>query len=294
MGTAVAKAGEGDTINLAPGSYFECAVITVRGLTLQGAGDTTEITDRTCVGKALLVADADNLTVRDLVLTRARVADMNGAGIRLEAHGLVLERVRLINNQIGVLAGLDGPGEIRITDCTFRDGGVAGERPSAALTVGSVGRLVVENSTFSHIKGGQISSGAQHTELVGNRIETGLEPGAGNAVMSVNGALVMRDNVLVLGPNPPPRDAAIIAYDGSVELHHNRLENTTGQHERLLLDWTHGTPVLDANVVPAGDEEVATDGVLRHRAGIVAREAIGDAHALAGATKQALKRLVGR
>ena len=112
----------------------------------------------------------------------------------------------------------------------------------------------------------------------------------------------MRDNVLVLGPNAPPRDAAVIATGGTVELHHNRLENTTGRPERLLLDWTHDAPLLDANVVPLldanvvppGDVEVTTDGVLRHRAGAVARQAMGDARAFAGATKQALKHLVGR
>ncbi len=291
---ALSHAHDGDTINLAPGQYFECALIRVRDLTLQGAGDTTVFTDKTCFGKALLVAQADGLTVRDLVLARARVPDGNGAGIRLEANGLVLERVRFINDQVGVLAGQSGPGAVVVRDCTFADGGVAGDRPSAALMIASVSSLVVERSTFSNVKGGQISSGALRTELVGNRIETGVEPGAGNDVLFGGGALVMRDNVLVVGPNPPPRDAAVLVTDGTVDMRGNRLENTTGHSMYLLLDWSHDSPALSGNRVGAGDEEWGSAGVLRHRAGTTARSVVADARAVMGAAKQGLKALLGR
>jgi hypothetical protein len=291
---AVAKAHDGDTIDLAPGEYFECAMIRQRDLTLQGAGDATVITDRTCYGKGLLVVQADNLTVRDLVLARARVPDLNGAGVRLEANGLLLERVRFLNNQVGVLAGQAGSGEIVVRDCTFRDGGVTGERPTAALLVAGVARLLVERSSFSDVKGGQISTGAARTELLGNRIETGVEPGASYAVLLNGGALLMRDNVLALGPNPPPRNAAVLAVDGTVELRGNRLLNTTGQAATLLIDWSGDSPVLADNVVGASDTEWGRAGLLRHRAGSTARAAIADARSLAGSAKRGLKALLGR
>jgi hypothetical protein len=294
IGDALAHAHDGDTINLAPGEYFDCAQIRVRDLVLQGAGDTTVITDKTCFGKGLLVAQADGLTVRDLVLARARVPDGNGAGIRLEANGLVLERVRFINNQVGVLAGQAGPGAVIIRHCTFNDGGVAGDRPSAALMIADVGSLLVEYSTFSNVKGGQISSSAGRTELVGNRIETGVEPGAGNDVLVGGGALFMRDNVLVVGPNLPPRDAAVLVTDGTVDMRGNRLENTTGHSEYLLLDWSHDSPALSDNQVGAGDVEWGSAGALRHRAGTSARAAVADARSVMGAAKRGLKALLGR
>jgi hypothetical protein len=294
LSEAVEKANDGDVIKIAPGEYFDCAMIRARDLVIEGAGDGTVLTDKTCVGKAILVAQADNLTVRNLVLARARVPDLNGAGIRLEGQGLTVEHVVFENDQVGVLAGTPGPGEVRVSDCRFHAGGVAGDRPSAALSIAGVGRLLVERSMFQGVKGGQISSGAAQTELVGNRIETGVEPGAGQAVLLNGGALVMRDNVIALGPNEPPRDAAVLATDGTLELRGNRLENNTGRSQRLLLDWTHGSPVLVGNVVGDGDTEVSSAGVLRHRAGGTARGLVGDVRAAAGATKRMLKSLVGR
>ena len=292
MGEAVGQAKPGDTVKLAPGEYFECAQIGVPDLTIQGAGPTTVITDRTCFGKALLIGRANNLTVRDLVLARARVPDQNGAGIRMEGQGLTVERVRFQNDQVGVMGG--NADQIRITDCVFESGGVAGERPGNAVWIGPATRLLVERSTFTGVKGGQIASAADQTELTGNRIETGIEPGAGHAVSASRGILVMRDNILALGPNPPPRNAAVATNGAGADLAGNRLENATGHPAAMLLDWMHTSPVLGTNTVPRGDTVATTDGVWRHRFGGVARTAIGDAKAAAGATKRAIMGALGR
>ena len=44
------------------------------------------------------------ITIRNLTLTRARVADFNGAGIRAEGGDLTIEHVRFIDDQDGILA----------------------------------------------------------------------------------------------------------------------------------------------------------------------------------------------
>lgn len=291
---ALAQAAAGDTVMLGPGEYYECAATTVPDLTLQGAGAATVLTDRTCAGKALLIAQGDRLTVRDLVLARARVPDMNGAGIRLEGQGLLLERVRFENDQVGVLAAAGGPGAVTVRDCTFAGGGVGGERPSYALWVGGVSRLLVEGSSFVGTKGGQISSAAQRTELAGNRIATGAEAGAGAAVFVSAGALLMRDNVVAVGPAPPPRNAAVQASGTAAELRGNRLQNSTGRPQALLLDWTSASPVLDGNTVGPGDSVVSSEGLWRHRASLIVHGVLGDARAVAGRTKQLLQGMLGR
>lgn len=291
---AVAQAQDGDTIHLGVGAYFECAFVRVKDLTIQGDGDASVLTDATCAGKAILVAQADNLTLRDLVLARARVSDMNGAGVRLEAQGLVLERVRFLNDQVGLLAGAGGPGTVRVSECRFEGGGVAGDRPGAALLVGGIGRLMVEQSSFAGVRGGQISTAAGRTELVGNQIETGVEPGAGFAVIATGGTLVMRDNVIAVGPNPAPRDAAVLAESIGAELRGNTLRNTTGRPVTLLLDWMHASPVLQANSIGAGDSESGSGGVWRHRAGVSAREMVVSVRGIAGRAKRALAGLLGR
>jgi hypothetical protein len=294
LADAVRAAHDGDTIHLGPGTYYECATLPLQDLILEGAGPETVLSDKTCEGKALLVARGRNLTVRDLTLARARVADMNGAGIRLEAQDLTLERVRFENNQIGVLAGQAGPGRIRVAECRFEGGGVAGDHPTAALMVGSVALLQVERSVFTQVKGGQISTSAARTELSGNRIETGAAPGAAPAVLATAGFLTMRDNVLALGPNAPARNAAVLIYGTGADLRGNRLENTTGHSQTLLLDWTHASPALEGNATPPGDALVGSEGAWRHRAGGLVRGAMAEARAAAGSAKGAMKGLLGR
>ena len=87
LAAGVAAARDGDTLRLAAGEYLECAVVTQRNLVIEGAGPQTVITDKTCEGKALLVARGDGLTVRDLVLARARVGDGNGRGSGWRVRG---------------------------------------------------------------------------------------------------------------------------------------------------------------------------------------------------------------
>ena len=58
--------------------------------------------------------NGQNVTVRNLTLTltRARVGEANGAGIRGEGGDLTIDNVAFINNQIGILVG--GPPQAHI------------------------------------------------------------------------------------------------------------------------------------------------------------------------------------
>ncbi len=292
LAEAVAAAADGDTIRLGPGTYFECAVLSQTHLVIAGAGPDTVLTDHVCEDKALLVVRGDGLTVRDLVLARARTPEENGAGIRLEGQGLTLERVGFDNDQVGVLAAMGGAGRILVTDCAFTGGGVGGDRAKSALMVGPVALLRVSGSRFSGGRGGQVASDAVRTELEGNRIESASEPGTAFPVRA-GGALAMRDNVMVLGAAPPPRGSAVLATGPGVEMRGNRLENGTGAAARLLLDWSGGAR-LDDNVVPAGDSVSGSEGSWRHQAGTLVRGLVGDARAAAGQAKRAVKAAVGR
>ena len=56
----------------------------------------------------------DNITIRNLTLQRARVPDKNGAGIRAEGKDLLVDGVKFINNQNGILAAPRPDGTITI------------------------------------------------------------------------------------------------------------------------------------------------------------------------------------
>ncbi len=275
---AAAVAEDGDTVSIAGGTYYDCAIWSASRLTIVGKGADTVISDVTCQGKAVFVLRGNATTIRDLTLARARVPDGNGAGIRLEAQSLTLENVRFINNQVGLLGGVTGRGEIRISDCLFEGGGVGGDRPLFAVMAGDVGLLQVDRSTIRNVKGGGINSSAAETRLTGNSISTGTgeEPAAG--VQASAGALFMEDNLLSIGPVPLRQSAAVWAVgDGNVTMRHNRMVNLTGGPAIMLLDWGTGETRMDDNSVGDGDTLRVTDGYLRHRASRMAHLVLGEA-----------------
>src|SRR5216683_5464551 len=94
---AAADAKDGDHILIGPGEYFDCTVWQANNLVIEGGGPDAKaiITDKTCQGKAIFVIAGNDTTVRNLTLTRARVPDMNGAGIRMEGRNLTIEAVKL-------------------------------------------------------------------------------------------------------------------------------------------------------------------------------------------------------
>lgn len=280
--SAIAAAADGDTVLVEPGTYYDCATLTANGVTVAGRAPGVVLSDKTCGAKAILVIQGDDATVRDLTLARARVPDGNGAGVRLEGQSLLLERVQFINNEVGVLAGIGGPGKIRVVQCRFEGGGVAGDQPSVALLAGPVAVLQVQQSVFTGVKGSQVGSTALQTELTGNRIETSRL-----AVSAAAGNLLLEDNVLELAPDNNGRQAAVVASgDTRVVMRRNRLANGTGRPAALLLDWSSEVPKLEDNTVLAGDEEVRTDGVWRHRVGAVLHEAKAGVSNLLGVAKR--------
>jgi hypothetical protein len=94
----------GDTIEIYPGQYFDCAIVRQNDLTIAGKGSGVIMTDKTCAGKAILVTAGNNITIRDLTLQRARVPDQNGAGIRAEGGNLTIEDTRFLDNETGILS----------------------------------------------------------------------------------------------------------------------------------------------------------------------------------------------
>jgi hypothetical protein len=292
---AAQTAQDGDTVLIEPGEYYDCAVWTQNHLVIAGARPGVVITDTTCQGKALFVVTGDDTTIRDLTLARARVADLNGAGIRQEGQGLTLERVRFINNQVGLLEGAAGAGAIRIADCRFDGGGIGGERPSFAVLVAAVSLLRIEGSSFKGVQGGQISTAAVRTELAGNQIDTGTGEEPAVAVSSASGHLVMQDNLLSIGPNVPRLAAAVLVTgQDTPELRRNRLLNATGRPAALLLDWTSQEPALESNQVGSGDAALSTSGLWRHRVAILYHGTKDEVRAVAGQAKRGLQGLMQR
>ena len=277
---AIRAAQPGDRVLIEPGEYYDCAAWTTPGLTVQGRAPGVVLTDTTCAGKAILVIGGPSATVRDLTLARARVGDGNGAGVRLEAPGLILDRVTFSNDQVGLLSGIAGGG-VTVTDCRFEGGGVGGDQPTWAILVGPVDQLLVRGSTFEGGRGGAISSAAADTTLAGNSFTgQGTLP-----AVTASGPLAVVGNRFELAGDAAGRPAAVLATGPSGPvLRGNRLQSP--RPAALLLDWSGGTPVLDGNQVGPADTESSSAGSWRNRASNAAHGMKDGLRGLAGSAKR--------
>ena len=213
---AAAAARAGDTVMIQPGQYFDCATWRADNLTIEGAGDpkAVVITDKACGGKGLFITTGDHITVRNLTLTRARVPDLNGAGIRNEGPNLAVETVYFINNQNGILSTPASPGVITVKDSVFDRNGTCptGSNCAHGIYVNNAKLLHIERSRFFGTKQGHhIKSRAARTEVIGCSIADGPEGTASYLIeQPVGGSLLVRDSTLEKGPEAENHSAAIV------------------------------------------------------------------------------------
>lgn len=268
---AAAAAHDGDHIMIAAGSYFDCAIWRANNLTIQGAGaDATVITDKTCMGKALFITQGNGITIRDLTLTRARVPDFNGAGIRAEGGDLLIQHVNFINNQNGLLAG-DEPGKkIVVSDSKFlRNGTCSGSGCAHGLYVGDLALLRVERTTFFEThQGHAIKSRAKRTEVIGCDIADGAEGTSSYAVEVPNGgAVVLRDSKIQKGPKSENHSAALmIGSEGVTQptpeilVEHNTFLAEGSYNSFLVVNMTATEAQLVGNTLQGNAKALRGDG----------------------------------
>jgi hypothetical protein len=212
---AAAAAHDGDRIEIAPGTYSDCAVWRANNLIIQGSGAaSTIITGTPCASKALFIVQGNDILIRDLSLTDAHVPDFNGAGIRAEGGDLTVQHVRFLNNQDGILAGTLPGRTIVVSDSAFIGNGTCADRGGCAhgIYVGHIALLRVERTRFFETKEGHhIKSRAQRTEIVGCDIADGPRGTASFAIDIPNGgAVLVRDTHIQKGPESQNHTAAIM------------------------------------------------------------------------------------
>ncbi len=272
--SAAAKAArEGDHVMIQPGEYFDCATWAAKGLTVEGVGDASKvvITDKACGGKALFITTGTDITIRNLTLTRARVPDGNGAGIRGEGAVLTVDHVRFINNQNGILAGGDG-GSLVVTNSEFDRNGVCEAACSHGIYVGHLDLLRVEHSKFTDTRQGHhIKSRAARTEVLGNSIMDGPQGTASYLIEAPNGgSLIVRDNTMEKGPNAENHGAVIIiGAEGvtqptrEITVENNNFRNDGDFNTVFLVNRTATEAVLRNNKLAGAVKPLQGDGSAR-------------------------------
>ena len=231
------------------------------------------ITDKTCQGKGLFVTTGANTTVRNLTLTRARVADGNGAGIRAEGKDLTVEGVRFINNQNGILAGTIDGATILIRNSEFVRNGTCENSAGCAhgIYIGHMTKLRVEGSRFFNTREGHhIKSRASFNEIVGNDIQDGPDGTASYEIDIPNGGQVLvRGNTLQKGPKSENRTAAImVGAEGvsmrtpEVVVENNTFTNQAPAQTALLANRTATEAVVRNNRLVGDIRPLVGDGTV--------------------------------
>ena len=279
---AAVAAQDGDHVHIAAGTYYDCAVWRAASLVIEGAGPATRLTDATCQGKAIMVVDGRAATIRDLTLARARVPDGNGAGIRAEAPDLTVQRVRFEDDQVGLLAGDQPLGTLRIGDSAFS--GIA----VASLVVGRWARLDIAGTRFARAAGqAVIRSDAEITEIATSRIEAGTA--VAGAAVQAGGGLTVTDTALTAGRGPQERHAAVLALparDDAAVLSLHRVTLQGGG--TLLLNWSGRSADLAGNSVGAEAVESSSAGAWSFRLRRSLHGGYDALHAAAGALHRRL------
>jgi hypothetical protein len=268
---AAGVAKDGDHIEIDPGQYFDCAVWRADNLVIEGVGPGAVITDKTCMGKALFVVAGNNTTVRNLTLTRARVPDMNGAGIRLEKGNLTVESVKFIDNQTGILGGVPGTTVI-IRDSDFERNGTCEQACAHGVYVGEIDLLRIEHTRFFNtLHAHSIKSRALRTEVINCDISDGPE-GTSSYLIDVpnGGTLIARDNTLEKGPKSENHQAAIaIGEEGvshptpEITITNNSFKNDGGYETALVWNVTATPARLNDNNLSGSVIPLRGDGTTR-------------------------------
>lgn len=269
---AIAAAAPGDTVEIDPSEYFDCAVVTASRLTIEGSGPGVVLTGKTCQGKAIFITVGSDITIRNITFTHARVPDQNGAGIRMEGKNLTIEKSRFIDNEDGILAGRPRESILWIMDCEFVRNGKCNGDCAHGVYAGHIALLHIEHSRFFETKvGHHVKSRAIRTELISNEITDG-ENGTSSYLVDIpnGGSLIMRDNVLEKGPNSSNQATAIsIGAEGvtqptaEITIENNKFTNDQPRDTTFVRNLTATEASLIGNTLKGRVTALVGDGRVR-------------------------------
>ena len=258
---AIARAHDGDTIAIEPGTYFDCAVVRQNNLTIEGTGPNVVITDKVCRGKGLLITNGNNITVRNLTLQRARAPDQNGAGLRAQGGNLTVENVRFLDNEDGILSNPNPTAVIKIIGSDFVGNGKCAANCAHAIYINRIALLDVEHTRiFDTHSGHGIKSRAAKTVVIDSDIEDGPNGTSSYAIDApLGGTVVVEGTRIEKGPHAENHAFAITVGEGGVSypsqgltFKNNTLTNDTGFTTTFVRNVTATPAELSGNVFKGG------------------------------------------
>jgi len=173
---AFAAAKDGDTIEIQGNTSYNgdvCAIYR-NNLTIRGVNGRPKINANgaNALGKGIWVVSGNNVTVDNVEMSGAKVADRNGAALRLEGTGFTLRNAFIHDNENGILTNPNTASDIVIEYSEFGHNGY-GDGQSHNLYIGNVKSLTFRYN-FSHDAniGHNLKSRAITNTIVYNRFSS--------------------------------------------------------------------------------------------------------------------------
>jgi hypothetical protein len=267
LADAVTSIGDGQgTINIAPGTYRQCAVQDAGVITYRAEQVGTAVFDATvCQGKAALVLNGQAAAVDGLVFQNYYVEDGNGAGIRLQRGNLNVTRSLFRNAQEGILSHDDPSATISIDHSTFRKLGRCDGDASCAhsIYIGDYGMLNVTNSRFDEGMGGHyVKTRSTRVNISGNSFDDSRGHLSNYMIDLSNGSSGLiagnemeqgedKDNAslfISIAPEGQKHSSAGLAIRDNVA----RFSPGIQRQSAFVANWSKDAPMLSGNILAAG------------------------------------------
>ena len=217
---ATAVAEDGDVIEIDAGIYNDQTVVWRRNnLTIRGIGGRAHMRATAQIlyesgndlanGMGVWVTRGSNITIENIEISGASVADENGAGIRIDGVDLRICNAYLHDNENGVLGG---GGDVLIEYSEFANNGFGTGYTHNMYISAATTRLTLRHSYTHHaIVGHTVKSRAQSNYLLYNRIMDEVDGNSSYSIDLPNGGLsYVIGNLVQQGPNT--ENGTIIAY----------------------------------------------------------------------------------
>lgn len=237
---------DGDTVLIDAGIYSgDVAIWRANYIILKGVGNTyahLKAAGKSAEKKAIWVIKGDSNIVENIEFSDCKVADKNGAGIRLEGTDLVVNHCYFHDNQDGILLGKNLESEVIVRFSEFSYSGY-GQGFSHNIYIGNIKKFIFEFCYTHHAnKGHTIKSRAEENIIRYNRIMDTWDGVSSMLIDLPNGGnSFIVGNVLMQGENA--ENSKMITY-GKEGLK-NKINNLYVVNNTFV-NYRHSAKFLDA------------------------------------------------
>lgn len=241
---AQAALRDGDVMVIAEGVYADPLVIVKDKVEVKGSGRVI-FDGASAEGKAAIITKGNDISIINIECRNIAVPDKNGACIRAEGNGLVVDHVYFHDSEQGILSG--NHQTIKITDSRFESIGKIGL--GHGIYIGG-GELYIDNSLFlaSKSEGHEIKSRAAKTIIRGSVVASFSSVDSRLVDVPNGGELVIENSVLEQGPTSANSTAVGYGLEGFKYTKNNvLLENNV-----IILERQGNNKLLDAASASAG------------------------------------------